>query len=209
LGTELFHADRQTDGQDEAVTFRNFAKAPKKNGLFPLTDKSLFDLFQVQFCSQNRVTTANRYCMKISSDLSDANLADRCSSLSAKDAVPLFQLFKALSLTALHCIFAGLAATTWRRAAASVTKHATQTRKTKPPPNRVPLGPNPLRSEVLHSSYSSFQSFSLSAYYGFTSVCYVVFPGLLFLYFGMWWPTSGIRPPPYVRRARASYFCCL
>jgi len=27
--TELFHADRQTDGQDEIVPFRNFANAPK------------------------------------------------------------------------------------------------------------------------------------------------------------------------------------
>ena len=30
VGVELFHANGQTDGQDEAtVAFRNFAKAPK------------------------------------------------------------------------------------------------------------------------------------------------------------------------------------
>jgi hypothetical protein len=29
VGAELFHADRRTDVHDEAVAFRNFAKAPK------------------------------------------------------------------------------------------------------------------------------------------------------------------------------------
>jgi hypothetical protein len=30
VGAELFHADGPTDRHDEAVTFRNFSKAPKK-----------------------------------------------------------------------------------------------------------------------------------------------------------------------------------
>jgi len=31
MGTELFHADRQTDKTKLTVVFRNFANAPKKN----------------------------------------------------------------------------------------------------------------------------------------------------------------------------------
>jgi hypothetical protein len=35
VGTELFHADGRTDRRDEVVVaFRNFAKAPKKVGIY-------------------------------------------------------------------------------------------------------------------------------------------------------------------------------
>jgi hypothetical protein len=59
------------------VAFRDLAYAPNNNGLFPLTDKTLFDRLQVTFCSQNPVTTRNTMKNKDFSVLSCTKLAGR------------------------------------------------------------------------------------------------------------------------------------
>ena len=65
-------------------------------------------------------------------------------------------------LKASHCTVAGTAPTPWGRAPVCVTKYATQPPMAKKPPNRVPSGPNSLRSQVLYISYSSFTTIPAS-----------------------------------------------
>ena len=139
-------ADGQTDITKLIVAFRHLANVSNNKGLFPLTDKALFNRLKVTLCSQNLVTTRNTFNEHFSV-LSHTELADRRISLvspTQADVLP-------------HCTVAGTTPTTWGRAPACAKKDTPQQPRTKAPPNRVLSGPNFLRSEGLNSSYSSFR----------------------------------------------------